>query len=403
MFDEKRLWKERVGRTLKELSRYGRYIFNGHVVIGMVFLIGTASYYYQGWVRGLEQDFPVAVVMAVLLALLLTFSPIFTFLMEADRIFLIPLEEKLKPYFQRSMVASFFIQLYLLIGGLAILMPMYAQVHNNDYGSFLPFLLMMCVAKVLNLLIRWRVQFYVSTNVHMIDSVIRYFINAVFLFLLFSHAQLWFILPVLFICGMLYLLYFSQTKQKGLKWEFLIDQEAKRMMAFYRLANLFTDVPKLKDRVKRRKWLDWVSGFLKFEHKGVYTHLYVHTFIRGGDYLGLFIRLTVIGMLVLFFVVYGKGQILFVLLFLFLTGFQLMPLWNHHQNKIWLQLYPIEESFRGNAFKKILTIILMLQSIFLAIPIFLKEEWAVGFISMVAGFVFSYLFVYIYHKNRLKA
>ena len=46
----------------------------------------------------------------------------------------------------------------------------------------------------------------------------------------------------------------------GLKWDLLIAQEEKRMASFYRLANLFTDVPKLKDTVKRRKWLDIIHS-----------------------------------------------------------------------------------------------------------------------------------------------
>ena len=51
----------------------------------------------------------------------------------------------------------------------------------------------------------------------------------------------------------LYVYYKQQTKEKGLKWEFLIEQDESRMTSFYRLANLFTDVPKLKNQVKTEK------------------------------------------------------------------------------------------------------------------------------------------------------
>lgn len=402
MFDEKALWKQRLGRTSKELGKYLRYIFNGHIVIVMLFLLGTAAYYYQDWISTLSKDFPVPIIMAVILALLLTYSPIYTFLLEADRIFLIPLENRLKSYFQRSIIVSFVLQLYLLIIGLAIFMPMYAHVNEKGYGSFLTFLLLLCVIKIFNLLIRWRVQYYVETNVHKIDSFIRYFVNVVFLFLLFSNASIWFLLAVAVIYIVLYFVYQSQTKLKGLKWEFLIEQEERRMMSFYRLANMFTDVPKLRDRVKRRKWLDWISGMLSYRHENVYMHLFVNTFIRGGDYLGLFVRLTVIGMLALYYITFGNGQILFVVLFLFLTGFQLMPLWNHHQNKIWIQLYPVKDSQRVSSFKKLLSTILIIQSAFLSLPLFLKGEWMIGIFSIGAGLIFSYLFVFVYYRNKLK-
>lgn len=400
MFDEKVLWRERFGNRTKELGKYLRYIFNGHIVIVMVFLLGTAAYYYQEWVSTLSQDFPVAIIMAVLIALIVTYSPIYTFLMEPDRIFLIPLEERLKPYFQRSIFVSFFVQLYLLIIGLAVFMPMYAHVNDGNYRSFFPFLLLLCVVKMANLFIRWRVQFFVEKNVHMIDSLVRYFMNLVLLYFLFSNAVLWFIIPVIALYFILYAYYYTQTKLKGLKWEVLIDLEEKRMMSFYRLANMFTDVPKLRDSVKRRKWLDWIPGMLPFKHESIYMHLYVNTFLRGGDYLGLFIRLTVIGMLALYFIAFGNGQILFVLLFLFLTGFQLFPLWNHHQNKIWLQLYPVKEGIRENTFKRFITILLMLQSLLLSLPLFLKQEWFIALVSLGAGFVFSYLFVFVYNKKK---
>lgn len=402
MFDEKALWKERLGRTSKELGKYLRYIFNGHIVIVMVFLIGTAAYYYQEWVKTLSPDFPVSIIMAIILSLLLTYSPIYTMLMEADRIFLLPVETRLKNYFQSSIFLSFVVQVYVLILGLAVFMPMYAAINHGSYKPFFVFLLMLCLVKFANMLIRWRVQFFVETRVHKVDSIIRYSVNGVFLYLLFSNANIWFLVPVAFIYAVLYYYYRAQTKLKGLKWEFLIDQEERRMMSFYRLANLFTDVPKLRDRVKRRKWLDWITSFLPFRHEEVYKHLYVHTFIRGGDYLGLFIRLTVIGMLCLYFLAFGYGQILFVLLFLFLTGFQLLPLWNHHQNKIWIQLYPVDDHLRVKSFQQLLASILSVQSVLLSIPLMIKGEWMIALASIVVGVIFSYLFVFGYSKNKLK-
>ena len=107
MFDEKLLWKERLSRTSKELSRYLRYIFNGHLVIVFMFLLGTAAYYYQEWLKTLPETFPSAIIMSVCMSILLTYSPIYTFMSEADRIFLLPLETKLGGYFRKSILISF--------------------------------------------------------------------------------------------------------------------------------------------------------------------------------------------------------------------------------------------------------------------------------------------------------
>ena len=147
MFNEGFLWKERFGRTSKELSRYLRYIFNGHLVIVFVFLIGTAAYYYQEWLKTIPDTFPAAVIMAVCLAFLLTYSPIFTFMSEADRIFLLPLETKLGGYFTKSIWISYSLQVYLLVIGLAVLMPLYAAVNQGDFKSFFSFLVAILIVK----------------------------------------------------------------------------------------------------------------------------------------------------------------------------------------------------------------------------------------------------------------
>ncbi|PAF11597.1 hypothetical protein CHH61_26455, partial [Shouchella clausii] len=69
---------------------------------------------------------------------------------------------------------------------------------------------------------------------------------------------------------LLYLFFTMKSRDKGLKWEYLIDQEERRMTSFYRLANMFTDVPKLKDRVKRRKWLDWLLSGIPFKQDATF-------------------------------------------------------------------------------------------------------------------------------------
>ncbi|WP_419392598.1 ABC transporter permease [Cytobacillus praedii] len=401
MFDEKKLWKERFNQRIKELSRYLRYIFNGHIMIVMVFLLGTAAFYYQQWLTTVSEQFPAAIIMAIALAFILTYTPIYTFLMEADRIFLLPLEDRLQSFFKRSLAVSFLLHAYLLIIGLAVFMPMYARVNNGDFQPFLLFLLALMVVKGINLLIRWKAQYYVEKSVHLIDTFIRYAVNVVFLFFLFSNEGLLFLLPEVVLLLLLYVYYSKNTKEKGLKWESLIEQEERRMTSFYRLANLFTDVPHLRDRVKRRSWLDWLFSRLAFAQKNTFSHLFIRTFLRAGDYFGLFVRLTIIGAAGIYFISFGYGQILLVLLFMYLTGFQLLPLWNHHQNKLWVNLYPLDEGLKEQSFKTLLSRILYLQALLLSLAVLVKGEGIIALLSLIAGIGFTYLFTQFYIKKKL--
>ncbi|MEH7549276.1 ABC transporter permease [Neobacillus vireti] len=402
MFNENKLWRDRAGGRMKDLGRYLRYIFNGHIVIVLLFLIGTAAFYYQEWIKTLSPNFPAALVIAILIGIIVTYSPVYNFLLEADKVFLLPLEERLKGYFLRSGFASLVFQGYILLLVLAVLMPINAHVSDNGFGSFIPFLLVLLLIKAWNLAANWKIQFYVETSVQRWDFLVRYLINTVFTYLMFKQANLFILIVIGIIMVFYYYSFHIRTTKMGLKWDLLIDAEEKRMASFYRLANLFTDVPKLKDTVKRRKYLDLFIGKIPFLQEKTYLYLFARTFLRSSDYLGLFVRLTVIGSLAIYFISFGIGQLVLTILFVYLTGFQLLPLWNHHQNKLWVDLYPVSQRDKTVSFHFLLMMILVVQSCIFALLILIKGEWFYSLLVLGAGLVFSYLFVYFYSKGRLK-
>ncbi|WP_102261755.1 ABC transporter permease [Mesobacillus jeotgali] len=403
MFNPQHLWKERFGTFAKETGSYLRYIFNGHLVIVVLFLLGTAAFYYQEWIETLQPDFPAAWIIALVLAAVLTYSPIQTFLTEADKIFLLPLETRLDDYFRKSITFSLSLQSYVLLLVLAVLMPLHVKIHGADFKSFFILLIAFILVKWINILIRWNVQYFIEKNVKLTDSIIRYFINVVLLYFIFSGAQLFFAAVPAVVLIILFFYYKKQTKDKGLKWEQLIEDEERRMNAFYRVANMFTDVPKLRDRTKRRKWLDWLVNIIPYKQDLAFSHLYLRTFARSGDYFGLLVRLTLIGGAALYFLSYGPGQILLALLFMYLTGFQLLPLWNHHQNKLWVGLYPIPENARKKSFTSLLLGIMIFQATIFAGTVFIKGELILGAIVLASGSAFSLFFVYFYSNSKLKS
>lgn len=403
MFNPQDLWKERFGTFAKETGSYLRYIFNGHLMIVVLFLLGTAAFYYQDWIKTLQSDFPAAWIIAFILAAVLTYSPVQTFLTEADKIFLLPLETKLGDYFRKSVIFSLSLQSYLLLMVLAVLMPLHVKVHGADFKSFFILLIAVILIKLVNLLIRWHVQHYIESSVKMMDSIIRFFINTVLIYFIFSGAQILFAIVPALIFVFLYLYYKKQTADKGLKWEQLIEDEERRMNAFYRVANMFTDVPKLRGRTRRRKWLDWLVNRIPYRQDLAFSHLYIRTFARAEDYFGLLVRLTAIGGAALYFLTYGPGQILFALLFMYLTGFQLLPLWNHHENKLWVSLYPLSEKSRRKSFTSLLLGILIFQTAVFAGMVLIKGELVFGAIILAAGVAFALFFVYFYSINKLKS
>ncbi|MED3651490.1 ABC transporter permease [Heyndrickxia sporothermodurans] len=396
------LWKERVQLYIHELRKYLKYIFNDHLLFVAIFALGAGAYYYNGWVKTLDESFPIGLVMGILLGLFLTMSPIYTLLKEADKVYLLPIEMKMASYFRKSILFSFVIQAYLLLMLLAICMPMYVQASGNGFQSFLYILIVLFILKVWNLYLQWDMLKIQDQRTAIFDWLIRFVLNSCFIYFIIERANPWIYGLFIILYLALFVFYHRTVKGKTLKWDVLIDKEQKRLNAFYRFANLFTDVPKLKGQVKRRKWLDWIFQFISYEQKNTYTFLFARTLIRSSEFFGLYMRLSIIGAILLYFSNQMYLSIGISILFLFLTAFQLIPMVNYHELKIWQYLYPVDRTFKEKSFLTILTVSIFIQSIFFGVVVLFSQSWLNGLIVCLAGILFSVIFTKSYVPVRLR-
>ena len=94
-------------------------------------------------------------------------------------------------------------------------------------------------------------------------------------------------------------------------------------------------------------------------------------------------------------------KLLFALLFLYMSSFQMMTLYNHHRTIMWLDLYPVEAAVRQNALLKWLFQLTLIQAILFAV-LFLVIQSYIGFlIAIVGGIIFNFLFINGYVKKKL--
>lgn len=401
MIDANKLWKQRFQLYLKDTRRYLKLIFNDHLKVVLLFAVGGGAYYYQNWLKTLPEDFPAAIIIAVIAAVFLTRSPIQTLLKEADLVFLLPVETELKPYFRRSIMYSYMIQCYLLIFVIAALGPLYLHQSDTSIQKLLLIIVILLIVKGVNIITRWNMQYSTDKGSLLTDQIVRYIINVAFVYFLMSGAN-WIYPLGIGVLVFLLALYFSfATKGRGLNWEGLIEIEAHRMMTFYRIANMFTDVPKLKEKVKRRSWLNWLTSRLPFEQRSTFSFLYYRTFSRTSDYVGIYLRLLIIGSILLYFLPLGYSKLFVLLLFVYLSGFQLLPLYRHHSLKIWIDLYPISTEVRRANFLQMLFSLLLVKSVFFSLVIFFTGDLILGFIAVGASFVFTYFFTFSYVKKKL--
>ncbi|KAB2371640.1 MULTISPECIES: ABC transporter permease EcsB [unclassified Bacillus (in: firmicutes)] len=394
------LWKERFRHFLKEVRTYSKYVFNDHLKFIFVFIIGAGAYYYQQWLQTLTSSFPTALVMAVLIGLVLTAGSIQTLLKEADLVYLLPVEEKLKPYFTKAFLFTFMIQLYMIAIVAAALAPLYFQQMKQTGAGYIWIVLAFVIVKAWNLFVAWEKSFLTDQNIQRADWFIRFILNGLFVYFLVERTSVLFIGGIVLLMVLYLAIMHQMVKGKPLNWEYLISEEGKKMMLLYRIANMFVDVPALKERVSRRKWLDFILSIIG--EKRTYLYLYTRTFLRSGNYFGLYVRLLALGGVILYFIPFLYGRFIVSFIFLYLIGYQLLTLWKHHRMKIWLDLYPVKVDEKKKDFLTLLNAILIIGSvIFTVIFALATKDFIMTGILLVVSIVFSIGFVYQYGAKRI--
>ena len=395
------LWKERFRHFLKEVRTYSKYVFNDHLKFIFVFIIGAGAYYYQQWLQTLTPSFPAALVMAVLIGLVLTAGSIQTLLKEADLVYLLPVEEKLKPYFTKAFLFTFMIQLYIIAIVAAALAPLYFQQMKQTGAGYIWIVLAFVIVKAWNLFVAWEKSFLTDQNIQRADWFIRFILNGLFVYFLVERTSVLVISGIVLLMVLYLAIMHQMVKGKPLNWEYLISEEGKKMMLLYRIANMFVDVPALKERVSRRKWLDFILSIIG--EKRTYLYLYTRTFLRSGNYFGLYVRLLALGGVILYFIPFLYGRFIVSFIFLYLIGYQLLTLWKHHRMKIWLDLYPVKVDEKKKDFLTLLNAILIIGSvIFTVIFALATKDFMMTGILLIVSIVFSIGFVYQYGAKRIE-
>ncbi|HEX6593594.1 MAG TPA: ABC transporter permease [Bacillota bacterium] len=402
MFDAYALFKKRLLTHIQESKRYLQYILNGHTAIAIFFFLTVLAIYYQRWLAQIPEHFPGAVVMSIIFGFVVSNSPVRTFLKEPDLVFLTMTEHRMQPYFRSALLYSFVSQLYIVVLAVAVMGPLYFTIYPDRSGStYLLTALVVLIFKAWNLLANWWMLKIRDKRIRYTDQMIRFIIPIVVFYFLIRGDMLWArLVTVLFILVFLYDYTFAR-KQAGVAWDVLVEKDHQRLQSFYRFANMFTDVPHLKKPVKRRDWLVSFVHKIPFANKYTYDYLYRITFIRSGDYLGMYVRLVVIGSIVIFIIPNVWIKIILGMLFLYMSSFQMMTLFHHHRTVMWLDIYPVDDDRRQLALTRWMMLLTNVQVIIFAL-LFVFIQNAVGFVIMlIGGLIFNYLFVNGYVKNKL--
>ncbi|MYU57491.1 ABC transporter permease [Lactobacillus salivarius] len=392
------LWKKRLNLYLKRMIKYYRYVFNDHFVIALLFLLGGISYTYSNFIKSLNVDlsYPWAKpVVIIVLLVMLQFGKVGTLIDEPDKVFLLPQEKGMREYLMKAQKQAWVSNSVIQIVVWIVLLPfIYYGVHLNLVESII-LLLSQVALKVAQVNLFFIRAFEAKYQAGKYSLILNYVVPLI-VYTLGLYASIYFALG-LTVGLILYLK--SLPKNKIIQWNYLIDVEKLRLMRKYSFFNLFTDVPQVKKKAKRRKYLDWLIP--KF--KNVYGYLFIRAIIRNGEYSGLYIRLTVIEFIVLLFIPKFWLSLVIGMLFIYLIGFQMLPLYKYFDDNVFVHLYPLETNSKGKEFKSILLALLTINAFLATIAVYIAIQnllLSEAFLALVL--VESILFVYGYANLRLE-
>lgn len=125
-------------------------------------------------------------------------------------------------------------------------------------------------------------------------------------------------------------------------------------------------------------------------------------FLRGTEYSGLFIRLTGIAAILIVVTHSFYVGLFLAVIFIYLTGFQLLPLYFHYDNMALTNLYPVKETVKTGALKRLLMMILLCQSVIIVIASLLVLSITESLLMGIVALVFSVVFCQFYLPSRIK-
>lgn len=385
------IWAKRFVFYINELQKYLKFIFTGHIAIVFVFVIGAGGYTYSEWLNTASKDFPAFLVVAFILSILLAMSTPVTLMKHADSVYFLPLETKLKEYLKLALRWTYFSSIFLSLAAFLVSIPLLTKVAGATKEEILYFFVFILVMKYWSIHTEFNYRFASDGKSVWVERFIRFLLLFAALYFLLSGNYVFFIVVV--VIQLVYTFVWQKKKSEvPFPFDHFIEVEQSRMMRFYRFANYFTDVPHIRGMTKRRKWLDVVYNLVPYVQKNSQLYLVMRTFIRTNDYFYLWVRLTALSVVGVFFIPFPIVAIIFTGALAFATVVQLRhALLSGHEFRM-DQLFPVEPEARKRAVNKLMRIIQFVQAILVLIVVLIQGEFTLQlFLIPIAVYIVSEL------------
>lgn len=397
------LFKTRLQRHLREMAKYLRLVFNDFFVFALLFFLGGLGWGYANVLKSLKSGLWWAPFVALLVLIIVAQIGRFATLIEdADRVFLLPRERAMHAYLVAARRYSQFLAQCTQLIAMFILAPFLSVA----LGWTLPQVLILAVAQVVlkdSLLRLDLASVYQITGQRRMNQWPFKWLLAIVVVASGVWLSPYIALALALVADVAVAVWERQHWQiQQIRWREQIKIEDNRMLGIYRFFNMFTEVPMVSGTIKRRRYLDWLFKGIKRTHSQTYLYLFSRGMVRGTDFSGLVVRLTVIGMLLLYFVRGHWLPVILAALFIYLIGFQLLPFFQQYDDVVFTHVYPVLPALRLKSFVKLVTLILSTAAFLLwVIVVIANPQLVTAGTTLIVEVIEVWYLARIYTPHRL--
>lgn len=393
------LFNQRRQKHFMELLKYWRLVFNDHFVIALFFLFGALAYGYSQWLPQLNSHLWWSRwLLVVWFVLISQVGRLATLLKRPDPVFLLPQVNSINRYLKQATIYSMFLGVVMMLALSAVALP-FAMTTEKLTNFEVVLLYVTAVLTKITWLWTARKAISIRWGKQHRRTQAEYWLNPLFVWLV-----TWLVNPM-WGCGIALILLIAMMcnyRDVTIDWRLAVRAEGDRMYSVYRFFNLFTDVPSVQGNVKRRAWATELIHFLERGNRP-WAYLYARGFIRNTEVSGLVMRLTIVGMLIVFFIPVNWLNTVITLLFIYLVATQLMPFYEQYQDNAFTHIYPVAHEEQVSDFQSLLNKVVVIEMLLIVFASLGSDlNWQRLILNLILGIVESYLLSKFYLQTRIK-
>ena len=356
---------------------YSKYIFNSHLIMFLIIVLGAALINYSKWIAIASQFelYSVLIAAAVAFSYFLVSTKIKTYIKEADAVFLLPLEKYYKNVGKKTVINITLVHIVAFVIFYFAVKPITSIIGTVDK---LAIFMLILVILLNNLLKYFQVIHYKEIIWVKILQFFVIFIQIISVFVVNTYILIIDLAGIVALAFATYLI-LKNSRNVGskedqekyiVKWAEAAEYDKHRMESYLKFVNMFVDVPLSGVKVARRKYFDVLLPKLtkdNFNKENSFKYYYYRVFLRQENTVYLALRLMLLSGLIIFSFKNPYVSAVVIISYSYLTIIQLVPLYKQMSNNIWHSILPVDESIKIDSFKKLLTVVMLITTILLAL------------------------------------